>query len=148
MEKKGYLAIDSELGGENFGTGKDSILEIGLLAFPDPAKSGMQMNDFISKYIVQENVKHFIIKPYANIDPEILKKVLKKPLEYYQNNGDYLSDVSGKVVSYIKELRHEYGVIAPLSDWYGDVVALDFIVSKNGETKNNLLGHHNMFHLN
>ena len=59
----GYLGIDVELGGPDFISRQDAILEIALLDIPDPFKSNYSELDFIAKYLNKTRTKHFLIKP-------------------------------------------------------------------------------------
>ncbi len=142
----GYLGIDVELGGPDFISRQDAILEIALLDIPDPFKSNYNEVDFIAKYLNKTRTKHFLIKPYANVDMHILHNVLKKDISYYEN-GKQLIDVANSIKKYMLEIGKIYGKITPVSDWHGDVIALDYILSNAGTSTQKLLKQHNMLHI-
>jgi hypothetical protein len=148
MYDLGYLAIDFELGGPMYFTGGHSILELAMLPFPNPREEqSLSMDAFLEKYIISKEPNYYIIKPYAPVEPEILKDVLGKTLEYYESNGRELSAVITDVVAFIRDLRKDYSRIVPVSDWYGDVTALEYMVSRSGEHLKDLLNDHNMLHV-
>ena len=142
----GYLGIDVELGGPDFISGQDAILEIALLDVPDPLKSNCTIEEFLSIYVTKSRVRHFVITPYANVNNDILKNILKKDISYY-NNGDSLTNVASNIKKYITEIGNTYQRITPVSDWHGDIIALDFILSKIGTSIQKMTKQHNMLHI-
>ena len=142
----GYLGIDVELGGPDFISRQDAILEIALLDIPDPFKSNYSEADFITKYLNKTRVKHFLIKPYANVNAHILHNVLNRDLSYYEN-GKPLAEVANAIKQYMLEIGKIYGKITPVSDWHGDVIALDYILSNAKTSVQKLIKQHNMLHI-
>ncbi len=142
----GYLGIDVELGGPDFISRQDAILEIALLDIPDPFKSNYSEANFIAKYLNKTRVKHFLIKPYANVDSHILHNVLNRDISYYEN-GWPLIEVAHAIKQYMSDIGKIYGKITPVSDWHGDVIALDYILSNAGTSVQKLIKQHNMLHI-
>ena len=149
MKNQGYLLIDAELGGSEFRSGKDAILELALLTIPEPVVVTKEdAEDFIRERIVEGNVVHFVIKPYAEVSPKILETILKKPIQYYVETGAAIDDVAAALSAYLKGAKAEYPRLMPVSDWHGDIEVIEFLLARRGESLTNVIGTYDMFHLN
>ncbi len=141
-----YLAIDTEISGSDWLSGKCSILEVATLAFPEPESAGLGEDEMVERYVVRGEPHHLILKPYGSgFDADSMK--ILRPVEFYEKEGIGRDEAGKRLAAEIRMLRGEYGRITPLSNWNGDVEVLNYLLAYVGESPYGLLGTHNMFHL-
>jgi hypothetical protein len=122
-------------------------LEIAVLPFPNPTSAGLTVDEFVNTYITENRISSFIIKPYAAVDPVVLREVVKKPLAYYETAGTEVNAVSTSMVQLLRGFKAEYSQMVTVADWHGDPMALEYLLSLQGESATTLLGNHNMLHI-
>ena len=141
-----YLCIDTEVGGANFMSGKDSILEVAMIPIPDPNKSEYTQAEFMKHFLDGRRMRYFMIKPYSNVDSYILDKVLKHDISYYRAAMD-VAQASKRIEHVISRLAQSYERVIPVSDWHGDINAIDYLLSLHGTSFYKITRQHNMLHL-